>query len=183
SQTCGLPFRLGLHRRFALVGALDFGLPGCPPGYYRSVLVTRASEARSIPHLISEGRCVINAPDSQSGCWALRQFGCLEAGSLVSGGHAASLRMLREGQADLAAIDAQTWRLLRRQTGQITGLKIAALSRPTPGLPLITTHARDLPAFRAALPAAIQACPSPTRLRLGLRGFVALEPAAYLTET
>ncbi len=37
SQTCGLPYRRDLHGRVKLIGTPDYGVRGCPPGYYRSV--------------------------------------------------------------------------------------------------------------------------------------------------
>ena len=39
AQTCGLPFRARLHGQVQLVGTPDFGLPGCAPGYYNSVII------------------------------------------------------------------------------------------------------------------------------------------------
>jgi hypothetical protein len=46
SQTCGFPFRAVLQGRVTLIGTPDFGLEGCPPGYYQSVLIVRSGDAR-----------------------------------------------------------------------------------------------------------------------------------------
>ena len=43
-QTCSLPFRQHLHPDVTLVGTPDFGLPGCPPGHYRSLMVVREGD-------------------------------------------------------------------------------------------------------------------------------------------
>ena len=45
-QSCGLPLVRELAGRVAVVGALDYRLPGCPPGWYRSAVVVRADDAR-----------------------------------------------------------------------------------------------------------------------------------------
>ncbi|MEM9231878.1 MAG: PhnD/SsuA/transferrin family substrate-binding protein [Pseudomonadota bacterium] len=180
SQTCAMPYRLGLHKRLALVGAFDFGLFDCPPGYYRSALVVRQNEKSPLRILLDHGRHAINAADSQSGCWALRQFGVTGPAGIVSGSHAMSLHAVRSGVADFAAIDLQSWRLLRQLPDHISGLRIAAYSRPTPGLPLVTARPDAVPALRQALGRAIATCPVSTRLRLGLRGIVDLPQRDYL---
>ncbi len=46
SQTCGMPYRTWLHDSVELVGTPDYGLMGCPPGYYRSALVARRDDPR-----------------------------------------------------------------------------------------------------------------------------------------
>jgi hypothetical protein len=48
SQTCGMPFRLGLHARVTLLGPFDFGLEGCAAssGWSRRP-ISAADRARS----------------------------------------------------------------------------------------------------------------------------------------
>ena len=46
AQTCGLPYRDVLHDRTQLVGTPDYGVGGCPPGYYRSRIIVRADDIR-----------------------------------------------------------------------------------------------------------------------------------------
>ncbi|MFN7224061.1 MAG: hypothetical protein ACK4MS_08580, partial [Paracoccaceae bacterium] len=46
SQTCGLPFRSRLHDHVTLIGTPDYGVEGCAPGYYRSVLIARSDDPR-----------------------------------------------------------------------------------------------------------------------------------------
>ena len=177
AQTCGLPFRAGLHRDVGLVATPDYGLPGCPPGFYNSVLIARDA---CLPH---RPRIAINDPLSQSGWAALHEWAAMQRMDLgavtVTGAHAASARAVAEGQADLAAIDAQTWRLLVRHAGTDPGLEIAR-TPPTPGLPLITARAHDPAPIRAALTAALAGLPAETLSALDLRGFVQIDAAAYL---
>lgn len=178
SQTCGMPYRQGLHSHVALLGAFDFGLPGCPAGYYRSLLISRSDDARPLEALLANGRVVINATDSQSGNGVWDQFVNRACVLPESGSHAASLRALQAGRADLAAIDAQTWRLLRRRPGMTLGLRVLTMSKPTPALPLITAQKALAPLIQHAL--VRMTVPPQLRSRLGLRGFVPFASRAYL---
>ena len=47
AQTCSLPYRQHLANDVTYVGTPDFGLPGCPPGHYRSAMVVRTGERTS----------------------------------------------------------------------------------------------------------------------------------------
>ena len=69
SQTCGFPYRALLHGRVDLVGTPDFGNEGCPPGYYRSILIARADDPRRAFAEFDEARIAFNDGMSQSG-WA-----------------------------------------------------------------------------------------------------------------
>lgn len=176
AQTCGLPFRARLHPHVTLVATPDYALPHCPPGHYNSVIVARGTDLPDRP------RIAINDPLSQSGWAALQDWAKARALPLgpatITGGHAASLRALREGSADLAAIDAQTWRQLLRFDGADPALEIAR-TPPSPGLPLITARGRDPAPLRAALAEAITSLPAATRAALDLQGMVTLDEAAY----
>ena len=70
SQTCGLPYRAHLHGKVSLVGSPDYDLPGCPPGYYNSVLITRTDQPGDFADLAPR-RVAINQSHSQSGCASL----------------------------------------------------------------------------------------------------------------
>ena len=69
SQTCGYPFRARLQGKVTYVGTPDFGVDGCAPGYYRSVLVARADDPRSTIADFDGARFAYNEALSQSG-WA-----------------------------------------------------------------------------------------------------------------
>jgi ABC-type phosphate/phosphonate transport system substrate-binding protein len=176
AQTCGLPFRALLHDRVALVGTPDHALPGCPPGHYNSVIMA----AR--PDLPARPRIAINDALSQSGWAALH--GWMQAAAIapgpvtVTGGHAASARAVAEGHADLAAIDAQTWRQLIRFDGADPALEIARTA-PGPALPYVTAATQDPGPVRAAVTEAIHSLPAPVRAALDLRGIVPIAASAY----
>lgn len=189
SQTCGLPFRSALHGRVTLVGTPDYGVEGCPPGYYRSVIVAQKDDPRDDLSAFEGARLARNDRRSQSG-WAAIEGHLAEQGlgfSFVgnttdTGSHAASARMVAEGRADLAALDAVTWALLVRDTEIASGLRVLLQTRPTPGLPLITAKTRaPAPLFRA-VDQAIGALRPLDREALMLRGIVSIPAEAYLAE-
>ena len=118
SQTCGMPYRLSLHGKVQLVGTPDFGVEGCPPGYYRSAIVVRADDARLDLAAFRDARFAYNQTISQSGYAApyavAQRHGFWFANREQSGGHIKSAKAVAEGHADIAAIDAVTWRLIER---------------------------------------------------------------------
>ena len=65
AQTCGLPFRARLQGQVQLIGTPDYGLKGCPPGHYCSVLVARAEDPRADLGEFSGARFAYNEALSQ----------------------------------------------------------------------------------------------------------------------
>ncbi len=184
SQTCGYPYRTALHGHVALVGTPDYGLPDAPPGHYYSQLIVRPGEGSDWrDHL--DGVLAINGPDSQSG-WAAPQNHAASEGrsfarQLVTGAHVASAAAVAEGMADIAAIDAVTWRLLVRYRSDLAQrLSVIARTEPTPGLPLISAPSDDPEALAADVGAAIASLAEQDRQVLGLRGLVHIAAEQYL---
>lgn len=184
SQTCGLPLRARLHDKVQPVATPDFALPGCAPGYYNSVLITRAEHSDAPMTALLKGRIAINEGLSQSGWGALCRYagdlGLTPARPILSGGHALSARAVLEGRADLAAIDAQTWRLLLRYEPDLMALVERDRTSPTPALPLITARGRDPEPLILALNTALAKLPDPDRQTLGLAGFARIPLADYM---
>jgi ABC-type phosphate/phosphonate transport system substrate-binding protein len=183
SQTCGMPFRTRLHTRVQLVATPDYALPDTPSGYYYSELVVRADHAGVIADF-AEKTLAFNSQDSQSG-WAapqnhLARLGLCFARTLHSGAHLESARAVVDGRADIAAIDAVTWRLLVAHAPRIAeGLRVIDHTEPTPGLPLITARHRDPAPIRHAVAAAIDALSPNDRNALGLVGLATISTTAY----
>ncbi len=130
SQCCG-PDLLAPHgqalRAFArpIFAALD-----CQAGYYFSYIVAR-SQAINQHQTIA-----INNLSSFSGCTALLQW-LSETDQpynnfYVTGSHLRSADLVRDGIADVAAIDAYAWRFVRRD-----GLQIVDRSRVAPAPPFV----------------------------------------------
>ena len=181
SQTCGLPFRARLHDRVTLIGTPDYGVEGCPPGHYRSVFVARAD--REAP-AFAGARLAYNDGLSQSG-WAaaLAHAATLDVRfgeTLETGGHRLSMLAVAEGRADLAALDAVTWRLLQRWEPAAAKVRVVGLTAPTPGLPLIARAGANQPATFAAVADAIAALSAEDRDTLHLKDLVAIPASAYL---
>ena len=183
SQTCGLPFRARLHDKVTLVASPDYGLEGCAPGYYRSVLVARATDARAEPRAFDGAALAYNEGLSQSGWGAIwewaQQAGIALTPAVQTGSHRASALAVAEGRADWASLDAQTWRMISRWDDWARGLRVIGTTRPTPALPFITAQGRDPAPIRAALVAAIAALSPPDRDTLSLRGVINIPACDY----
>ncbi|MFU1477177.1 phosphate/phosphite/phosphonate ABC transporter substrate-binding protein [Roseovarius sp. C7] len=183
SQTCGFPYRARLHDKVTLVGTPDYGLPGCPPGHYNSVLVARADDPRDLATL-GEARFAYNEPMSQSG-WAAPATHFSEARLtlnpvLQTGGHALSARAVANDDADLAAIDALSWTLFCiHEPETATRLRELTRTAPTPALPYIARKGADGPATFDAIRRAIDALAPADRAALHLHGICVISPAAY----
>jgi ABC-type phosphate/phosphonate transport system substrate-binding protein len=184
SQTCGFPYRTMLHGKVRLVGTPDFGVEGSAPGYYHSVMITRADRPGDFADFLGT-TLAINGTDSQSG-WAAPQNEATAHGRpfdrlVVTGAHLESARAVAAGRADIAGIDAVTWRFLGRFRPEVAaGLRVVARTEDTPGLPLITALAYDAGAVASAVAEAIAALAPDDRAALGLRGLATIPAGAYL---
>lgn len=191
SQTCGYPLMTALAGKVQLVGALHYAAPGCTGAYYRSLLVIRADDTgRTLADF--RGRVVAyNSADSQSGYNSLRALvaplaegGHFFAHAIASGSHAASLDLVRTGQADIAAIDCVSLALRRASDpAALHGLRILGQTAAAPGLPLVTatrTTPDQLQLLQQGL-AAASADPNlaPAWAAFGITGFEVLPQAAY----
>lgn len=189
SQTCGLPYRSALQGKVALVGTPDYNLSGCPPGYYRSHVVVRCSDPRRDLGEFEGTVLARNDRRSQSG-WAAIEghlkengYGFSFAGrTLETGGHALSAQAVLQEDADLAAVDAVTWTLIKRENPAAGSLRVLCSTRPTPGLPFITALRQEPAPLFAAIAKAIAGLSPRDRARLLLKGLVAIPAEAYLAE-
>lgn len=182
-QICNLPLRARFRGRVTLIGAADYGLPDCDPGFYYSVFVVRAEDpARGLGDCAGY-RMAYNEPLSNSGWGAPAQFAAAQGlrldPVLRTGAHRESLRAVAEGRADLAALDAITLRNLIRWDPIAAAVKVIGRSHATPGMTFITRPAQDPAPYRAAIAAAIAGLADAHRDALGLRAIVALPDSAY----
>lgn len=175
SQACGHPLVTMLHGRVQVVGAMRYAAPGCEGTRYCSLLVVRDGDTTPGAGLQAlaawAGRvAAVNDAGSYSGWVALRRAVQSVAGRPAqdffsrlpsTGSHRASLMAVREGWADIAAIDAVTHALVaRHQPALLQGLQVLGRTPPAPGLPLITALATppdELAALRRALQSACAA--------------------------
>ena len=185
AQTCGFPYRSELQGKVQLVGTPDYGLEGCPPGYYNSVFVCRVDDPRPNLGDFAGATFAFNEPVSQSG-WAapVHHMGLadMRPGALhQSGGHALSARAVADGIADFAALDALTWTLLQTHDREVSSrLRVLETTAPTPTLPYITSLGQNADAIHAAVAQAIDDLDSTTSAALHLKGLVNIPAETYL---
>ncbi|MCF6443835.1 phosphate/phosphite/phosphonate ABC transporter substrate-binding protein [Nereida sp. MMG025] len=180
SQTCALPLRTKLRDKVQLVGTPDYGLPDCPAGYYFSVIVTREGSSWG-------DRWAFNDALSQSGWAALCAYAAETSRpapiqKLATGSHAASLEYVAQGKADVCAVDAITFGLLKTSGRLPACLQVIAQTTPTPGLPYITARDQDPNEIAAAIRAAIETAPATLRESLGIQQLVDIPIAAYFAQ-
>ncbi|TFW15688.1 phosphate/phosphite/phosphonate ABC transporter substrate-binding protein [Duganella callida] len=167
SQTCGYPYMKALRDSATLLATPCFDFPGCDGADYSSVIVAREGSGIGALADARGGTAAANEPHSNSGMNALRHAVAplARAGRFFgevkwSGSHAASLRMVQAGEADIAAIDCVTFAYLTVQRPEtVRGIRVLRHSASSPGLPLITgravpppVHARLLHALLAPGP-------------------------------
>lgn len=182
-QICNLPYRAQFRDRLTRIGAADHGLPDCAPGHYFSVLVVRADDpARDLADCGGH-RLAYNEALSHSGWGALAQHAAARGlrlnPVLRTGAHRESLRAVAEGRADLAAIDAVSFRNLQRWDPPAAAVKVIGRSHATPGMTFVSRPGQDPAPFRAAIAAAIDRLEPGARDLLGLRAIVVLPDADY----
>lgn len=151
SQTCGYPLTHALAGGVELAATPCYSAEGCQGPDYCSFVIVRADSAASAIGDLRGLRCAINGLDSQSGYNALRSLVATVAkdgrffGSVaVSGGHGASLALVASGEADVAAIDCVTHRLLaRHRPAALAGTRVLGRTASAPGLPYVTRAGAD----------------------------------------
>jgi ABC-type phosphate/phosphonate transport system substrate-binding protein len=191
SQACGYPLMTQLAGQVRLVGTFRYAAMGCSGQMCRSQLLARAEDGqRALADF--RGRTVAyNSTDSQSGYNSLRALvaplaeeGRFFGAALATGGHRRSLEMVRDGLADVAAVDCVSLAGFQAHEPDVcAGLVVIGQSASYPGLPLITsnhTSDADLAALRATLLAAVKSpALAPTLQALFISGFDTVELAAY----
>lgn len=182
-QICNLPLRTQFADKVTVIGAADYGLEGCPPGYYRSVFVVRNDCAAQTPEEMAKSRFVFNEQLSQSGygsaqVWA-HAHGFQFNAFAKTGSHSASIAAVATGNGDIAAIDAQTWWIEQAQNSQTAQLKVIGHTAPSPGMSFITRKGQDSrPYYEAIRDAIAQLSPEHAQV-LRLNAIVALPKNAY----
>ncbi|SMP61204.1 phosphate/phosphite/phosphonate ABC transporter substrate-binding protein [Noviherbaspirillum suwonense] len=190
-QACGYPLVTQLAGQVRLLGTAHYDFPGCSGFWYSShILVAERAGARSLADLRG-ARAVFNQRDSQSGMNALRHaiaplalHGRFFSSVAESGSHRASLQMVADGHADVAAVDCVTYGYLALHApNALASLRILCRTAPTAGLPLITSSSVDdatAALLRQVLAQVFTTDPADApaaRLRIG--GFTATRLADY----
>lgn len=169
SQTCGYPYTHDFRGLLKLVVTPHYAAEGCHGADYCSFVFARKGWS---PDRLSQSRAAYNAADSMSGMLALKVVFAPFARAIKTGSHLASLSAVREGEADVCAVDAVCVALARRyRPRDLDGLFVVARSPSVPGLPYVT-RAGDAAALQRALSAAFDdPALASARERLLLTGF------------
>ncbi len=185
SQTCGMPYRLYLNDDVQLIGTPDYGIMGCPPGFYKSVLIVNSQDDRETIKDYKMGTFAVNAMISQSGYAApqnmARDLGFQFESIVLSGTHRLSAEMVANGSADIAAIDAVTWRDIKRYDSFATALRIIETTPATPGLPYICALKYDRNDIREVVTTAITELNASDRDILGIKALIDIPQSEYLS--
>lgn len=184
AQTCGFPYRARLHGKVQLVGTPDYGVEGCPPGHYRSILIAHPDDPRDRFEDFDGSPIAFNDGLSQSG-WAAPQnmaarLGMTLPAGLRTGSHRGSFLAVVEGNAALAAIDAVTFSYLSEFDAALDRVKVVGATDPTPGLPFICAAGLDAGAILSVVAEAIPLLSGADRGLLRLKGILKLPAEAYL---
>lgn len=182
-QICNLPYRAQFRDKVTVIGAADYVLPDCAPGYYRSVFVVRGDDPRQAPQDFAGARFAYNDPLSNSGLaaphvWAAARGFSFRYGP-VTGSHNSSITAVAENRADIAAIDLQTW-LIEEQDHPLAGtLRVIGTTDQSPGMTFITRAGQNPQPYLDAISSAIAALAERDRTTLNLRGIIQLAETAY----
>ena len=143
SQTCGYPLTHEFKDIMSYVATPHYVCAGCNGATYSSFIF-----AREAKHLQEFRRKIaaINTLDSMSGMLALKlvfmpwvENGEFFERKIITGGHLNSLKAVREGKADICAIDAVCVALAQKyRPHELEGLTMIAQSPGVPGLPFVT---------------------------------------------
>ncbi len=190
SQACGYPLLTQLRGQVQVIGRPQYEWSDSSGGEHCSVIVSRDADPRRDLGAFAGSRGVINDLHSNSGMNLLRhrlaplqRGGRFFASVAVSGAHRQSLRWLREGWADLAAIDSVTFAYLARYApAEVAGLRVVARTASSPTLPYITAlnaGPDGAERIRQAMNTALQQLPE-VAATLGLREVLPASEADYL---
>jgi ABC-type phosphate/phosphonate transport system substrate-binding protein len=184
SQTCGYPFTHEFKGLLNYIATPHYAVPGCEGANYRSFIFARVDQPLDS---FRGGIAAVNNPDSMSGMLALKlafapfaREGRFFASAIESGSHVKSMIAVRDGLADVCAIDAVCVAMaMRYRPDCLDGLVEIARSPSVPGLPYVT-RSGNIDAMRAALVVAfadseLQEC----REQLFLNGHSVLGQNAY----
>lgn len=159
AQTCGYPLRRLLDGKVRYVGTPVYAVEGTEGPNYRSALVVRVDDSATRLEDLRGRRAAYNAVHSQSGYNTFRdavsvhaENGSFFSETLATGSHAASLKAVIDGLADVAAIDPVSLKLQAQEMRD--AIKVIGWTTAAPGLPFITvltTSDSDLAKLRAVL--------------------------------
>lgn len=177
AQACGYPLVTMPDLTLQVVAAPIYDVP-----YGGSVVVARADDGGDGIAAFRGRVAAVNGRNSNTGYNLLRALVAPHARDgrfftvvVETGAHHASAAAVRDGRADIAAIDAVTFATWQRYEPDLAAaLRIVTTTAPSPTLPFVTaagTPPAVVAALRAALGQAVaDPAPAPARAALRLAG-------------
>ena len=191
AQTCGYPLVTRLEGVVRALATPCYGTVFCDGPLYASLLMVRQDDPAETVADFAGRRAAINDRLSHSGYNVLRATvaplaadGRFFADVVETGAHRSSLAAVRDGRADIAAIDGVTLALVARHApGELDGTRILGRTAMAPGLPYVTRADADEDARQRLLQGLMAAAADPAlagaREALLLTGFVAADDGDY----
>lgn len=175
SQTCGWPLVTDLVDRVRVVGTFRYRTSTWSGDRYRAVVIGRDGGVGP------DSRAAVNGFDSLSGWVSLvRWAGGRPDDVLLTGSHLASIEAVRDGDADVASIDAVTYAYAERHRPELlAGVEVVGSGPEVPCLPVVVpadTTDHRLAELREALDAAARRADP----LLMIDAFTSLDLADYL---
>ena len=151
AQTCILPYVGFLEGSVRIFAFPQYSVAGCGEATYSSVIVVQGNLPGEDLSEFAGATVAVNGPHSQSGYTALMME--LERRGLpipffararISGSHSASIRLLAEGSADIAAIDCISFAHFQRDAGpDVARVRVIGQTPAAPAPPYITSVSRE----------------------------------------
>jgi ABC-type phosphate/phosphonate transport system substrate-binding protein len=191
SQTCGFPLMHDFRGSLEVLATPVYDVDGCSGPSYSSVIVAPADGGVSRLQDLKGATAAYNAADSLSGHLALKcvfaplnQDGRFFGRLVKSGSHRASMQLVCDAKADVAAIDCVSYALARRHRPELAaGLAVIARGPAAPALPYVTAAGRpagETARLKQALSAAAaDPALAGARQALFIAGLEFLPPDAY----
>ena len=184
AQTCGMPYRKFLHKKVTLIGTPDFNLNDCPEGYYNSVFISNINDNRKCLTDFKNALFTYNMANSQSGLAAAyshtRKNDFWFKHRIISKSHKKSCEMVANGKAEIACIDAITWRYIEKYTSLNNCLKVITKTDPTPGLPYISSLGANQSLVFKSIQIALEKIDKNDKDILGIKNLVWIDKCCYL---
>ncbi len=183
-QTCGWPYMTRLRGKVVPFARFDFGFDGKQGDYHSTIIGTNSRRDFHEIFADPQAKIAVNSFDSQSGFRSLSSLlqVSLEIPAdrfLVTGSHRGSVQAVAGGAAQMAAIDAVSWRLAQHFEPAAGKVVVLGRTGDAPGLPLITSLNRNHLTSTLLLEIA-SSLPSQTPFGVvGITGIVAAKDADY----
>ncbi|HUE47453.1 MAG TPA: PhnD/SsuA/transferrin family substrate-binding protein [Aestuariivirgaceae bacterium] len=191
SQTCGFPLMHDYRDRLEVLATPVYDVEGCSGASYSSLIVVPADGGASRLEDLAGATAAYNAADSLSGHLAfkcvfapLSKDGRFFDRLVESGSHRASIQLVCDRKADVAAIDCVSFALARRHHPELAaGLAVIAYGPAAPALPYVTAAGRPAGEIERLKHALSAAAADPAlavpREALFIAGLEFLPPDAY----